>query len=161
MIEVSVKCVIKEPVTSRYVMILETYCGDYLIPVYIGEHEAETIYTNLHHIENPRPMTFDFVSSIISSLENIKPERIYITSAGKGNFSANFVIKSFESEKSIDCRPSDAVALGIKLGVPMYVSVDALGEADSRCISRSCLDSRDEEILSNLLPDHSGNFWNY
>lgn len=79
MIETTVKCVIREPLTSRYVLLLETLCGHYLIPVNVGDFEAESIYCVLNRINTPRPMTYEFIARILDSIEDANIDRVLWT----------------------------------------------------------------------------------
>jgi bifunctional DNase/RNase len=158
MIETSVKCVIKEPVTSRYVMVLETLCGHYMIPVGVGAFEAESIYTVINKIQSPRPMTYDFISKIIDNLEEVNVDRVVIDRYEDGVYKASVYVISNKEEKRIDCRPSDAVSMALRMSVPVYVEDDVL--VPECCINRNDMDENDSKVLENMTNDHGSVFWN-
>jgi bifunctional DNase/RNase len=158
MIETSVKCVIKEPVTSRYVLILETLCGHYLIPVYIGAFEAESIYCTLNKIKSPRPMTYDFISGILGFLEEVNLDRAVIDRYEDGLYKASVYVICRKEEKRIDCRPTDAVSVALQMGVPIYVEDCML--IPGRCIDRTSMNELDNKTLGHMLDDHGTVFWN-
>lgn len=157
MIETAVKCVIKEPLTSRYLMLLETLCGHYLMPVKIGEVEAEAIYCVIHRIESPRPMTYDFISSVLSSIEEVNIDRVVLDRYENGIYKASLYVNCNKEEKRIDCRPSDGVAVALRLGVPVYVEDELL--CPTCCVDRTSINEIDNKVLSNLIDDHDAPFW--
>jgi len=158
MYEVSVKCVIKEPLSSRYVLMLETICGSYLIPINIGTFEAEAIYSQLNSISTPRPMTYDFISSILSNMDGVNVDKVVVDSEKSGVYTAKMYINQDNGgQKIVDCRPSDAVALSMKLCIPIYVEEKVLS---GKCISRDGIDRRDESTLNHILNDQGNTFWN-
>ncbi|ADD69209.1 protein of unknown function DUF151 [Denitrovibrio acetiphilus DSM 12809] len=158
MIETSVKCVIKEPLTSRYILVLETLCGHYLIPVYIGAFEAESIYCVQNKIKSPRPMTFDFISGILGYLDEVNIDRAVVDRYEDGLYKASVFVICNKEEKRIDCRPTDAVSLALHMDIPIYVEDDVLNSG--KCVDRNNLTKLDNETLGSLIDDHGTVFWN-
>lgn len=158
MIETSVKCVIKEPLTSRYILILETLCGHYLIPVYIGAFEAESIYCIINNIKSPRPMTYDFISGILDYLEEVNIDRVVVDRYEDGIYKASVYVNCCKEEKQIDCRPTDAVSLAMRMGIPVYVEDDLL--RPGCCVDRTTIGELDNTTLGALIDDSGTVFWN-
>lgn len=156
--EVCVKCVTVEPVTSRYLLILETKDGSYYLSIHIGVLEAETIFSHLNSFISPRPMTFDFFTDILSNIKDFSVPRIVIDDFDKGIYKAKVYLKNGDSEKCIDCRPSDAVALATKLGADIFVRESIL--TDKKCISKDCLKSSEKQLLEQIITDNTTTFWN-
>ena len=157
--KVVVKCVLKEPITSRYVLMLETVDGDTLIPINIGVFEAEAIYTELNNITPPRPMIFDFITGIISALKGVEVEKIIIYDVDENCiYKSNLVLVNNNNRTEIDCRPSDAVALGLRLNTPIYVEEVVL-KHDS-CISKNFIEKEDREVIEEIIEDQSTVYWN-
>ena len=156
--EVSVKCVTVEPVTSRYLLILETKDGFYYLPIHIGVLEAETIFSHLNSLIPPRPMTFDFFSEIIRSVKDLSVTRVVIDDFEKGIYKAKVYLKNGGLEKWVDCRPSDAIALATKIGASIFVNESIL--KDKKCISKDCLKSSEKELLEKIITDNTTTFWN-
>jgi len=158
MIETSVKCVIKEPLTSRYILVLETLCGHYLIPVHVGAFEAESIYCILNKIRSPRPMTFDFISGIIDFLEEVNIDRVVVDRYEEGIYKATLYVICNKEEKAIDCRPSDAVSLAIQMDIPMFIEDSVLQPGS--CVDRTKMNELDNKTLGSMIDDHGTVFWN-
>jgi bifunctional DNase/RNase len=158
MIETSVKCVIKDPLTSRYILVLETLCGHYLVPVYIGAFEAESIYCIINRIKSPRPMTFDFISGILGFIDEVNIDRVVIDRYEDGLYKASVFVNCNKAEKRIDCRPTDAVSLALQMDVPVYVEDDIIS---CKCVNRTTMNEMDNKTLGTLIDnDHGSIFWN-
>jgi bifunctional DNase/RNase len=158
MFEAGVKCVIREPITSRYLMMLETICGQYLIPITIGTFEAEAVYQELNKIPSPRPMTHQFISGILDVIENVDIENIVIDNVEKGVFTAKLNIKAAGVARTVDCRPSDAVALALHKEIPLYIEETVVSK--SCCIERAGLTMNEERALFGIIDDQGTTFWN-
>lgn len=158
MIETAVKCVIKQPLTTRYVLLLETLCGHYLIPVNIGDFEAESIYCLLNRITSPRPMTYDFISRILESIDSVNIDRVVVDRYEDGIYKASIYVVCNKTEKRIDCRPSDAVSLAMRMDVPIYVEDNLL--CPQCCVDRKQMCEQDNKVLGNLIDDQDSLFWN-
>ncbi len=113
------KRIIKEPVQSRYLMLLQDNQERYL-QIYVGEREGETVASWKESIKPPRPMTYDLISSILNLSDNVVLTKILIDGCSQDIFYAKMFFNVNGEEKVIDCRPSDAIAVGLRMNVPIY-----------------------------------------
>ncbi len=113
------KRIIKEPVQSRYLMLLQDNQERYL-QIYVGEREGETVASWKESIRPPRPMTYDLISSILNLSDNVVLTKILIDGCSQDVFYAKMFFNVNGEEKVIDCRPSDAIAVGLRMNVPIY-----------------------------------------
>lgn len=113
------KRIIKEPVQSRYLMLLQDNQERYL-QIYVGEREGETVASWKESIRPPRPMTYDLISSILNLSDNVILTKILIDGCSQDIFYAKMFFNVNGEEKVIDCRPSDAIAVGLRMNVPIY-----------------------------------------
>ena len=113
------KRIIKEPVQSRYLMLLQDNQERYL-QIYIGEREGETVASWKESIKPPRPMTYDLISSILNLSDNIVLIKILIDGCSQDVFYAKMFFNVNGEERVIDCRPSDAITVGLRMNVPIY-----------------------------------------
>lgn len=122
LIKLYVKHVLRDPISSRHMMILQSGDeGNHYLKISVGDREAEAVEHWLKSIIPPRPMTYDMISSIINLSDGVDISRIIIDSCDEcGVFYAKLVLSVNGNEKIIDCRPSDAVAVGIRLNVPIF-----------------------------------------
>jgi uncharacterized protein len=120
------KIIINET-TSEQIIVLKEVDGDRHFPIVIGDPEAKAIDRRLKGFVMPRPMTHDLLANTIEQLGG-KLERIEITNLQNRTFFAQLVIKQAGDLIEIDCRPSDAIALGIATSVPIYVAAHVLDD---------------------------------
>jgi bifunctional DNase/RNase len=149
LVEVRVKCVIREPIASRYVLILETIDGGIFLPISIGVFEAEAIYVELNKIIPPRPMTFDFITGILAALNDVKIEKIVIYDVLECIYKAKLQLMHNDKLLDIECRPSDAIALGLRLNTAVYVEDKVL--KNNKCICKEKLNLKEKSIIKNIL----------
>lgn len=112
--------------TGAYALILREIDGVRRLPIVIGVPEAQAIANELEGIKPQRPMTHDLLRNVIESLGG-QLRDVSISSLKDGTFYATL---HFEfSDLEVDARPSDAIALAIRCGVPMYVAEEIIAEA--------------------------------
>lgn len=112
--------------TNAYALILKESDGSRQLPIVIGAPEAQAIANELEGVRPQRPMTHDLLKNIIDTLGATVRE-VVIASLQDGTFFAHIVFEY--SDLEIDARPSDAIALAVRCGVPIYVAESVLDEA--------------------------------
>ena len=109
---------------GAYALILKEVNGNRRLPIIIGAFEAQSIALEMEGIKPPRPLTHDLMKSIIDAL-GIAVNEIMINDLRDGTFYAKISLDSRE----IDSRPSDAIALAVRYGVPIFVADNVMQEA--------------------------------
>ncbi|MFW6150908.1 MAG: bifunctional nuclease family protein [Chloroflexota bacterium] len=112
---------------NKVVILREREKGLYL-PIWIGSSEADAIAVKLHDVELPRPMTHDLLKSVIESL-GASVRYISVNSLEEGTFFAKVYLEVDGGDVQLDSRPSDAIALAVRAGVPVYAEEALLNEA--------------------------------
>lgn len=115
--------------SDMQVIELKELQGDRCFPIVIGLPEAFAIERRLKGVEVPRPQTHDLLATMITQLGG-RLDRIVIHELYEGTFYAMLCIEQEGAEVNIDCRPSDAIALGVAEQVPIFVSEQVLNEID-------------------------------
>lgn len=110
---------------GAYALILRENTGARRIPIIIGGFEAQAIALEMEGIKPPRPLTHDLIKTIIESLSGTLTE-VDIHDLKDGTFYASITLSDGQE---IDSRPSDAIALAIRFGVPIFVSEQVMSEA--------------------------------
>ncbi len=113
---------------GAYALILSEVDGNRRLPIIIGTFEAQAIALELENIKPPRPMTHDLLKNLILSYESTVSE-VYINELSEGTFFAQIIYELNGSNKKLDARPSDAIALAIRFGAPIHVDSKVLEEA--------------------------------
>lgn len=99
-----------------------------ILPIYIGFAEAASIYSAINHLTPPRPMTHDLLVDVISKLD-AKVEKVIIDDLIDNTFYARIIVKGAEKEIEIDARPSDSIAIALRVPCPIFVDPKILDEA--------------------------------
>ena len=104
--------------------------GDHnrILPIWIGTPEATSILLALEGAEPPRPMTHDLMRNVIERL-GYEVERVEITRVEEGTFYAALIVRGEGHAYAIDARPSDSIALAVRVGAPLFVAEDVLAQA--------------------------------
>lgn len=111
--------------TKTPVVILRAVEGDETLPIQIGIAEATAILVALHGTEMPRPMTHDLMLQVIQSLGG-HIEKVEVVDLREGTFYGLLSIRKGRGLVTLDCRPSDAIALALRAKAPIYVSDEVL-----------------------------------
>jgi uncharacterized protein len=115
-------------ISDSQVIILKERDGDRHLPIIIGMPEALAIDRRLKGLRMPRPMTHDLMQSILESLGG-ELEQINISDLRDHTFFATLVIRQNGQLVEVDARPSDAIALGVASGVPIFAESQVLDDA--------------------------------
>ncbi len=125
-VQVEILGISANPSTSgAYALILRETSGLRRIPIIIGGFEAQAIALEMEGIKPPRPLTHDLVKTLVESLGGSLAE-VSIHELRDGTFFANLKLTD---DQEIDARPSDAIALAIRFGVPIWVAENVMTEA--------------------------------
>jgi hypothetical protein len=114
--------------SDSQVIILKERDGERHLPILIGIHEALAIDRRLKGMRTPRPMTHDLLANVVESLSG-ELEKIVISDLRDHTFYATLIIRRDGELIEVDSRPSDAIALGVAAGTPIYVESQVLEEA--------------------------------
>ncbi len=114
--------------SGAYALLLIEEDGERRIPIIIGGFEAQAIVLKLENLEPPRPITHDLIKKIADQFD-IKVTEVMIYKLEEGVFYSKIVCNNGEKEYSIDSRTSDAVAIALRFGCPIYIDNDILEKA--------------------------------
>jgi len=110
---------------NAYALILEEVEGRRRLPIVIGAFEAQAIALELEGVKPPRPLTHDLLKNVIDKFGGSISE-VFINDLNDGTFYSLIIINSIGLE--IDARPSDAIALALRFGCPIFIREDILNE---------------------------------
>jgi bifunctional DNase/RNase len=155
MIEMNLVGVRVELPGNQPIVLLKEQEGERYLPIWIGTSEATAIAFALQGVVTARPMTHDLLKNILEEL-GVRIDRILITELRDGTFFATIEMARNGSSFEISSRPSDAIALAVRLGVPIFAHEDVLGEAS--IVIREDEEQEEEverfrEFLENVRPE--------
>ncbi len=113
---------------NQPIVLLKEQEGERYLPIWIGAVEATAIAFGMQGIETVRPMTHDLMRDLLEGL-NVSVERILVTELREGTFFAEIHMVSDGSKVTVSSRPSDAIALAVRMSIPIFAHPDVLEEA--------------------------------
>jgi bifunctional DNase/RNase len=150
MIEVTVSRLGLDASTNSYVVVLQERGGTRLLPIWIGQPEAESIVMHMHSVKRARPLTHDLFKSLLLGL-SAQLRRVQITRVEKSTYYAELHVQRENTLVQIDARPSDSIAIALRLGAPIFASDALLVEPDVV----EAVEASDDEAEDDLTPDFS------
>jgi bifunctional DNase/RNase len=155
--------------TQSYVLVLQEKGGTRLLPIWIGQPEAESIVMQIHNIKRVRPLTHDLCKNLILGLGG-SLRRVQITRVEKNTYYAELHINRGDNVVQIDARPSDSIAIALRLSAPIYASETLLSsieiedQSEESSAPAAASDASElsadqlKEYLENLRPEDFGKF---
>jgi bifunctional DNase/RNase len=119
MVEVTVSRLGLDSTTNSYVVILRERGGRRLLPIWIGQPEAESIVMHMNQIKRERPITHDLCRSLIMALGGTL-RRVTITHVQKNTYFAELQVEGPNGVVQVDARPSDSIAIALRLDAPIF-----------------------------------------
>ncbi len=152
MIEMKVAGIALDAITRSPIVLLKDASERRALPIYIGQDQARAIIGALERQKPPRPLTHDLMINIFETW-NLKLERIIINSLEDNTFYAILCMKLGKKEKQIDCRPSDAIAIALRTGSPIWVMEEVVVDA-SIPVNREA-DEEERQAFRDFVADLS------
>jgi uncharacterized protein len=116
--------------SNSFVVILQEKDGDRILPIWIGRAEAEAIAQHLDGVHRERPMTHDLIRSLIVTLDG-ELERVNVTRVQDGTFYAEMHLVREDVTHVVDARPSDSIAIAVRLDAPIFAADELLAEYEA------------------------------
>lgn len=142
MVEVEVIGIRLELPANQPVLVLRDLAGDRYLPLWIGTSEATAISLALEGVTPPRPLTHDLLVNLVEHLD----DHVLSTSITELVDGTYFAQIDFANHSAISARPSDAIAVAIRCGVPIYVAQDVIDEAGMDVVADEEIENTDEEL---------------
>lgn len=156
LIEMFIKGLMIDPVTSMPIVILRDADGQRTLPIWVGPVEANAIALQIENVAPPRPMTHDLAGNLIADLGGTLA-RVVIADIKDGTFFAYLEIQRGGEVVLVDSRPSDALALALRSRAPVFVQASILDTA--RTVDASTEQADQERLqrwLESLDPEDLG-----
>lgn len=129
-IAMTIKGLMLDPVSNSPIVVLKDDADETFLPIWVGIFEANAIALQLESVETPRPMTHDLLRNILGEIE-ANVSRIVINDLQESTFYARIHMNVGGRDLEIDSRPSDAIALALRVQAPIYVADHVLDQAQT------------------------------
>jgi bifunctional DNase/RNase len=128
LVEVTIDSIRVSLMSQHRIVILKDVDSDRFLPIWIGQYEAEAITVSLQQMEVSRPLTHDLLRNILREL-GAEVKQVNIIELKDDVFFARIVLQVNGKDMEIDSRPSDALALSVRVNVPVFVASKVMQEA--------------------------------
>lgn len=156
-VEMKIRGLMMDPVTNMPIVILKD-SGDAVLPIWVGIYEANAIALEIEKVTTPRPMTHDLLKNLLIGLETIV-RKVVVTELREDTFYAVIWLERDGQAISVDSRPSDALALALRMDCPIFVEEDVLKNSKQATAASDRVSSEElRKWLENLGEDDLGRY---
>lgn len=157
-IEMTIKGLMIDPITNMPIVVLRDQEGQRILPIWVGVFEANAIALQIENVQTPRPMTHDLLKNVIGDLA-ARVERIVVCGLKENTFYATIHLNAVAGPIAVDARPSDAIALALRTGSPIFVEESVIQSAKSVEMSKDSMDvGRLRKWLEDLSEEELGKY---
>ncbi len=160
LMEVKVMGIVVDPKASNPVVVLVDLNGQKALPIWIGVFEAEAISRGMEDVVTLRPMTHDLLKQILDTFQ-ASLTQVVITDLKDNTFYANLHFDVDGRELIVDSRPSDAIALAVRVRAPIFIAQSVVeATKDLGLLASKMLEDEDElkSIIDSMKPEDFGDF---
>ena len=150
-VEMKIRGLMMDPVTNMPIVILKDVEGKAVLPIWVGVYEANAIALEIEKVATPRPMTHDLIKNVFLGLTT-GVRKVVVSDLKDDTFYAVIWVEHNGDLITIDARPSDALAVALRLDCPIYVEDDVL---KSSKVSGAVSDKANSEELRRWLENLS------
>src|ERR1700741_4729850 len=153
-VEMKIRGLMMDPVTNMPIVILKDVNGTAVLPIWVGVYEANASALEIEKVVTPRPMTHDLLKNVLLGLD-ASVQKVVVTTIKDDTFYALIWLERNGTLVSIASRPSDALALALRIDCPIFVEDEVLKSSKSQAGAQDRI--KDDELRSLLenLPDEN------
>jgi hypothetical protein len=158
-VEMKIRGLMMDPVTNMPIVILKDVGGATILPIWVGIYEANAIALEIEKISTPRPMTHDLIRTLLQGLET-GVRKVVVSELKEDTFYAVIWLERGGELISIDSRPSDALAVALRLDCPIYVDDSVLHSSKMASAIAERVNNNEElrQWLENLNDEDLGRY---
>ena len=157
-IEVKIRGLMMDPVTNMPIVILKDTNGSAVLPIWVGVYEANAIALEIEKVSTPRPMTHDLIKNLSLGL-NTTVRKVVVNDLREETYYALIWVEQNGEVISIDSRPSDALAVALRLDCPIYVEEAVLKSSKlANTTSEKAASDELRKWLENLNDEDMGRY---
>lgn len=156
-VEMKIRGLMMDPMTNMPVVILKEASGSGILPIWVGVHEANAIALEIERVVTPRPMTHDLLKNVLVGLQ-AHVHKVVVTGIKDDTFYAVIWVDRDGALISIDSRPSDALALALRIDCPIFVEEIVLKSSKAKVTTEETAGGEEKPWLENLNDEDFGRY---
>src|SRR5213593_3230893 len=157
-VEMKILGLMMDPVTKMPIVLLKDVGSDTVLPIWVGVYEANAIALEIEKVTTPRPMTHDLIKNVLTGLDALV-HKVVVTELKDDTFFAVIWLEKEGRVVSIDSRPSDALALALRMDCPIFVDDQVLKNSkQATALSERATSEELRKFLEGLSDDDLGKY---
>lgn len=157
-VEMKIRGLMMDPVTNNPIVVLKDVNGTAILPIWVGIYEANAIALEIEKVATPRPMTHDLIRNLLFGLET-GVKKVVVSELKDDTFYAVVWLERNGQTISVDSRPSDALAIALRLDCPIYVEEAVLKTSkDASAMAEAGNNQELKKWLENLSDEDLGRY---
>ena len=157
-IQMTIKGLMIDPITSAPIIVLRDQTGERVLPIWVGVFVANAIALQIENVATPRPMTHDLLKNVLFGL-NVQVQKVVVNELRDDTFYALIWVERNGERMSIDSRPSDALALALRVDCPIFVEETVLKSSKiSSAVNEKSTSEELRKWLEGLSDDDLGRY---
>jgi bifunctional DNase/RNase len=157
-VEMKIRGLMMDPVTNMPIVVLKDVQGQAVLPIWVGVYEANAIALEIEKVQTPRPMTHDLLKNVLMGLDG-RVSKIVVNELKDDTFYALIWVERDGQMMTIDSRPSDALALALRMDCPIFVDEQVLKNSKvSGVLSEKTTNDQLKTYLEGLSDDDLGRY---
>jgi len=151
-VEMKIRGLMMDPVSNSPIVLLKELSSDVVLPIWVGMYEANAIALEIEKTATPRPMTHDLIRNVLMGLE-AEVKRVVVSELRDDTFYAVIWLECKGKLISIDARPSDAIAIALRMDCPIYVDSEVLANSKINTAQHEKVSSEEISKMLDALGD--------
>ena len=157
-VEMKIRGLMMDPVTNAPIVVLKDVHGNSVLPIWVGVYEANAIALEIEKVQTPRPMTHDLLRNVFLGLE-VRVDKVVVSDLKDDTFYAVIWIERDGQPVMIDARPSDALALALRMDCPIFVDEQVLKNSKvTTALAERTTNDQLKNYLENLSDEDLGRY---
>ncbi len=157
-VEMRIRGLMMDPVTNTPIVVLKDVGGESVLPIWVGVYEANAIALEIEKVTTPRPMTHDLLKNVLMGF-GATVSKVVVTELKDDTFYAVIWAERDGQVISIDSRPSDALALALRVDCPIFVDEEVLRVSNKASAAAERISSEDlKKWLEGLNEEDTGGY---
>ena len=157
-VEMKIRGLMMDPVTNMPIVVLKDVQGNSVLPIWVGVYEANAIALEIEKVQTPRPMTHDLLRNVFLGLE-VRVDKIVVSDLKDDTFYAVIWVERDGQLIMLDSRPSDALALALRMDCPIFVDEQVLKNSKvTTALSERTTNDQLKNYLDNLSDEDLGRY---
>jgi hypothetical protein len=156
-VEMKIRGLLMDPVTNTPIVILRDSGSETVLPIWVGVYEANAIALEIEKVSTPRPMTHDLIKNVLAGLD-ARVHKVVVTELKEDTFYAVIWMERDGKIISVDSRPSDALALALRVDCPIFVEEEVLKTSKKAAASPETTSEELRKWLEGLNDEDLGHY---